>query len=456
MQPDTINLRFMNPDKIMRMICLACIVITLPACLKNKEKDTELSDDPTLASLTFAANDSIPHLDEAVFTIVNDSNLVYNPDSLPYQTRIDSVFPTFTFNAPSGGAILYCGDDTIVLTGNDTVDFSIQPVRLLNYAANGIDTMWYSIYVNVHQVNPDLYVWEQRNPKIYTHAGSNQKAIWFNDALYLFVSSGINNYLYTSADGSTWQQAADKFNGLPTYNNFKQLVPYDNKLYMATETTIYRSENGIDWTSIDMSANPFIFTSLLMDFDGKLWGIIQEKQSKEYYFAHTTDGTTWEQGAATPAGFPISDFACVTFTSRTKTPKALVLGGYSADNTPLNKRWTTENGNYWINLSIEQPSFGSLAGASLINYDGKLLLFGGTDQNGKLMSSYVLETTDEGLNWVAPDSTANSMPEDFALRTNQSVVVNEADKRIYIIGGQSQYQVFTDAWSGKVNHAYWE
>ena len=84
------------------------------------------------------------------------------------------------------------------------------------------------------------------------------------------------------------------------------------------------------------------------------------------------------------------------------------------------------------------------------------MLFGGTDQDGKLMTSYILETTDEGLNWVAPDSTANSMPEDFALRTNQSVVVNEADKRIYIIGGQSQYQVFTDAWSGKVNHAYWE
>lgn len=446
----------MNFDKIIRMICLACVIITLPACLKDKEEETEPSNDPTLASLTFAANDSIPHLDEAVFTIVNDSNLVYNPDSLPYQTRIDSVFPTFTFNAPSGGAILYCGDDTIILTGSDTVDFSIQPVRLLNYAANGIDTMWYNIYVNVHQVDPDLYVWKQQTPEIYTHAGSNQKAIWFNDALYLFVSSGISNYLYTSEDGTTWQPLANQLTGLPSNNDFRHMVPYGNKLFMTTENTLYMSENGTEWTSIDMSGNPFIFTSLLMDFDGKLWAIVREKETGAHYFAWTTDGITWEQGTETPDGFPVSDFAGITFLSRTNTPKALIMGGYSVNNKPVNTRWTTENGEYWINLSIEQPSFGSLAGASLINYDDKLLLFGGTDQNGELITSYILETTDEGLNWVAPDTTSNAMPDNFELRTNQSVVVNEADKRIYIIGGQSQYRIFSDVWTGKVNHAYWE
>ena len=443
-------------NKIMWAACLACIIIATPACL-DSGTTIELSDDATLAGLTFAENDSIPYLETAVFTVVDSCNLVYNEDSLPYQTRIDSVFPTFIFNYPSSGAILYCGDDTIILTGSDTVDFSVQPVRLLNYAADGVTTMWYNIYVNVHQVDPDLYVWEQRNSGIYTHAGSNQKAVWFNEQLHLFVGSGLNNYLYTSTDGSTWTLISSQLTGLPATNDFRHMVLHDSNLFLTTDETLYKSTNGgITWTTIDMSASAYVFTSLLMSFNDKLWAIIREKATDTHYFASTTDGTTWTKGSETPTGFPISDFASVTFLTRTNTPKALVMGGYTVENKPVNTRWTTENGNYWVNLSIEEPTFGSLAGSSLINYDDKLLLFGGTDEDGKLMTSYILETTDEGLNWVVPDTASNYMPEDFELRTNQSVVVDETDKRIYIIGGHSQLQIFTDVWTGKVNHAYWE
>lgn len=436
--------------KISWLIFLSLIIISLPACLNGNDDDDEVSDDPTLASLSFGENDSIPNLEDAVFTIDDDNRLVYNEDSLPFQTRIDSVFPTFTFNNPSAGAILYCGDDTIVLTGSDTVDFSKQPIRLLNYAENGIDTIWYTIHVNVHQVDPELYVWNKLNEEIYTHEGSNQKAIWFNEKIYLFVSSGLNNYLYTSSNGDIWTKESTP-SGLPEYNDFHYMVEYNGTLYLVQGINLYTSTNGVQWTAHDMSGSDFSFINLLFAFNEQLWGIVQSNTDNTYHFAYTANGTAWTIGTELPENFPINDFAAISFLSRTNRPKALVMGGYSAENGTLNTRWTTEDGAYWINFSIEQPSFGSLAGAAIVSYNDKLLIFGGVDSNNHLIESHLLETLDEGLNWLVPDTASNVMPVDYALRTRQSAIVNESDHRIYIVGGQTRTEVFKDIWTGKVN-----
>ena len=68
----------------------------LYSCLKGTQDPTAPSNDPKFKSLRFAKNSRIPHLEKAVFTLSNDT-LIQNVDSLPFQTRIDSVFPTFTF-----------------------------------------------------------------------------------------------------------------------------------------------------------------------------------------------------------------------------------------------------------------------------------------------------------------------------------------------------------------------
>jgi len=121
----------LNPFKF---ILLISIIITFSSCNWLDANDTEVSSNPRFISLTFAANDSVPGLKYAVFTLEWDDQLrdsvIVNLDSLPYQTDITKVIPTFSFYS-SARTYVYLADtlglgtisDTIVLSGKDTLNF---------------------------------------------------------------------------------------------------------------------------------------------------------------------------------------------------------------------------------------------------------------------------------------------------------------------------------------------
>ena len=104
-------------------------------------------------------------------------------------------------------------------------------------------------------------------------------------------------------------------------------------------------------------------------------------------------------------------------------------------------------------FSIEQPQFNSLNGMSGIQYDGHLMMFGGID-NDQMWRSNMLLSDDEGMNWYVPDTAHNKLPDSYHTRQKQSVVV-DAKNRIFIIGGQSQTQTFSDVYCGYLNSINW-
>lgn len=425
-------------------IGMLCALFMLNSCLDKEYTTVETSDNATVLSLTFDENDSIPHLDEAEFIIDNDNNLIYNKDSLPYQTRIDSVFPSFTFASTAGAALIVDGD-TVYLTGNDTVDFTVQPVKLINYASDGIHFKEYDIYVNVHQVEPELFVWTQLCEAVYQHEGSSQKALQKNGAFYVLVSSGLKNYLYVSEDASQWQ--AHAVEGLPQNMDFRQALVFNGKFYVASEGKLYASDDASVWN--ETSHSDYEFVNLLYVFNDELWAVVRNVQTGAITFAGSRDAQIWMEGVALPEKFPISDYAAFTFESRTGKAKAMVMGGITAEGVVCNTRWCTEDGSLWVDYSVEQPEFGSLSGAAVVYYADRLLMFGGVDANNQLFEGPILESYDEGLHWAAPDTTLNKLPETFAVRTNQSAFVYGTS--IYLFGGRTRTQVFSDMWKGKLN-----
>lgn len=425
-------------------IGMLCALFMLNSCLNKEYTTVETSDNATVLSLKFDENDSIPHLDEAEFIIDNDNNLIYNKDSLPYQTRIDSVFPSFTFASTAGAALIVDGD-TMYLTGNDTVDFTVQPVKLINYASDGIHFKEYDIYVNVHQVEPELFVWTQLCEAVYQHEGSSQKALQKDGAFYVLVSSGLKNYLYVSEDASQWQMRAVE--GLPQNIDFRQALVFNGKFYVASEGKLYASDDASVWN--ETSHSDYEFVNLLYVFNDELWAVVRNVQTRAITFAGSRDAQTWMEGVALPEKFPISDYAAFTFESRTGKAKAMVMGGITAEGVVCNTRWCTEDGSLWVDYSVEQPEFGSLSGAAVVYYADRLLMFGGVDANNQLFEGPVLESYDEGLHWAAPDTTLNKLPETFAVRTNQSAFVYGTS--IYLFGGRTRTQVFSDMWKGKLN-----
>lgn len=425
-------------------IGMLCALFMLNSCLDKEYTTVETSDNATVLSLTFDENDSIPHLDEAEFIIDNDNNLIYNKDSLPYQTRIDSVFPSFTFVSTAGAALIVDGD-TVYLTGNDTVDFTVQPVKLINYASDGIHFKEYDIYVNVHQVEPELFVWIQLCEAVYQHEGSSQKALQKDGAFYVLVSSGLKNNLYVSEDASQWQ--AHAVEGLPQNMDFRQALVFNGKFYVASEGKLYASDDASVWN--ETSHSDYEFVNLLYVFNDELWAVVRNVQTGAITFAGSRDAQIWMEGVALPEKFPISDYAAFTFESRTGKAKAMVMGGITAEGVVCNTRWCTEDGSLWVDYSVEQPEFGSLSGAAVVYYADRLLMFGGVDANNQLFEGPILESYDEGLHWAAPDTTLNKLPETFAVRTNQSAFVYGTS--IYLFGGRTRTQVFSDMWKGKLN-----
>ncbi len=435
---------------------LACVcACLLTACLETDETTVAVSSDATVASMRFTANDTMPGLAAATFIVADriDTGLIYNIDSIMYGTKVDKVIPIFTFNATPGAAIIYTPNDTTILSIGDTINFAQRPVYLQVVASDNMHEKWYEIQVDVHQVDPDLFDWKQLTTQAYPAAGAEQKAFELDGAFYIIVNNGLSNSLYRSTNATIWNKVA--LSGLPDNCQVRNILQIDNTLYYAAGDAIYTSTNASDWTQLTSDAN---IANLLFFFNEQIWGIAYDAATEQYHFATSTDAKTWTVLEAIPANFPISDYAALTFQSASRRPRAMVVGGFSAAGESLNTRWNIEylenRGYAWTNFSIEQPTFRSLTGVSIVWYNERFYLFGGADANNQVGDYAILESVDEGMHWSIPDSTHNRLPDTYLLRSKSSVFVG-SDNAIYIVGGQSRTAIFSDVYRGKLNSIDW-
>jgi hypothetical protein len=158
-----------------------------------------------------------------------------------------------------------------------------------------------------------------------------------------------------------------------------------------------------------------------------------------------------------PSTFPISEFAALSFKASSERPRAMIVGGRDYKDNIVNSRWNLEysplSGYRLKNFSISQPTFESLAGVSIIQYDNHLMMFGGINSDATWKNG-ILYSDDEGMNWYVPDTTSNRLPYE-ANRFNQTVLVDDS-LNIFIIGGQSNTQSYSDVYRGYLNSVKWE
>ncbi|HOK35886.1 MAG TPA: DUF6242 domain-containing protein [Paludibacteraceae bacterium] len=452
------------PSPYLKLSIFCVAIIFLNSCLGD-DYVTDTSNNPCFVSLSFLKNNSVPNLENAVFTLVFDEtihdSIIVNLDSLPYQTRIDSVYAVFSFKSSSACYLIFDNDSLVTYSSGNPIDFT-KVSQIKNIASDGVTERTYYIKVNVHQVDPELYVWKKLIDNVYSFTAQDQKAIYFKGKIYFFVSSNAGNFLYNSTNGTSWTEYT--INGLPPLATFQDIQIFNDTTLFLTQnnSNLYFSTDGINWSLYQYA--DFQFSSLLFVMNNQLWAIVNTINDGKYRSASSNDGSYWQLNNEIPANFPISNFTSISFYSRTKTPKALVINGTSVDNQPLGTRWSTENGSYWVDFSIEDKSLDSLdQGAPVIFYDDKLFILGRNKE--KTEKNYFRQSIDEGLSWQIPDSNYNYLPEDFQARHYSSFFVFnprpydktdkkeqiEASNRIYIIGGKNSSGWFSDVWTGKVN-----
>jgi hypothetical protein len=132
-----------------------------------------------------------------------------------------------------------------------------------------------------------------------------------------------------------------------------------------------------------------------------------------------------------------------------------VVGGYDRDGVLIRASWIGQPdlNNRMVWEALRTDALSAIHNASVIQYDNKLLLFGGMKSDGNILP--LQESRNEGLNWHTPDSTFNMLPETFTVRAYQSVIVNATDKRIFLFGGRNNTASFSDVWTVKLNRMHW-
>lgn len=436
------------------------VMVLMTACETGTTVTTSTSSVAQLTAFSFASNDSMPGLAEAVFTVEDriDTGLVYNKDSIRYGTSLERVVPKFTFKVAVGTARLQTPDTTLVLSGTDTLDFSKLPIYLTLTSSDGKTVKVYEIRPTVHQADPDLYSWICLNSGIYAADESEQRVVELGGQFVMMANNGFQNTAYRSPDGATWTALGEP-TGLPSACRVRQIVSDGSKLYYADGTTLYCSTDAKNWTAQTM---PMEMKTMLLYWNELVWVLVDNGGAELATIRPADAVPSLSLTGLRPDGdFPISDFAAVCFHSASERARAMIIGGFAENGQSLNTRWNLEysehihqHGGYRLSeFSIDRPAFTSLTGISVIWYNDRLMLFGGVDSEMSYFGRDILISEDEGLSWVAADTAKNQLPEVYQARQKQTAIVR--DNNIYLFGGQDRTTTYSDVYRGRLNSIDW-
>lgn len=429
-------------------------VVFMAAC-ENKTTTPVTSSVARLTSFSFAKNDSMPGLNQAVFTIEErlDTGLVWNKDSMLFGTRLDTVVPKFGFAATPGAAFLTMGDTTISLTGYDTLNFNKRPVYLTVRSSDKTVTKVYEIKATVHQVNPDLYEWQRLTDGIYPADDSEQRVVELGLDFVMISSNGFALHAYKSADGVAWTDIGQP-SGLPAGTKVRQIISDGQTLYYGQGNMVYTSADGVTWTAHSVS---WQVITMLMNWNGKVWALVE---NDGYELATFAENALTLSGLKPAGEFPVSDFAAVCFMSPSGRPRAMIIGGFAENGRSLNTRWNIEYSTHQVGgtyrmeeFSIDRPKFESLTGISVIWYNNQLQLFGGVNADMRYFGRDILLSNNEGLTWTKADSALNRLPSVYQARQKQTAIVRGS--YIYLFGGQDKTTTYSDVYRGKLNSIDW-
>lgn len=449
------------------------MLLAMLAASCEKKQETTLASGTKLTSIVFAKDTSNVGISKASFTVDfntgTDTALVYNEDSLACGTRIDSVVATFYFSTNIGYAMFRSDSTEKLVSASDTLNFTARPCVLRVVSEDQAHEQYYHIYVNVHTMDPDLYVWEQPKDDLFD-GHRDVHAENFHGQVHLYTQDGVGVRLFRSTNGTVWGPQLTP-TGLPKTADVRRIIHSKNYLLYTQDNILYTTSDGQAWSATDCSGTGLTLVNLLFWYNDSIWSIAKDAAG-DLVFA------TWNEGGLPKVNsqigpikqyfrtssdqFPVSDYSALTYVGKSGRLRAMIMGGYDEMGMALNTRWNLEwvdtddfEGVYHLeNFTIEQPEFERIVGAAVVWYDDRLLLFGSANADNVVDDNPILESIDEGMNWIIPDSTHNMLPPTYTSRCRQTAVITD-DWAILLIGGQNRTTSYADVWRGKKNSIDW-
>lgn len=444
-------------QKILYIYCL--LGLFLPSCKDKTDTTVTTSSETEVTKFYFSSQDSFPSIGNATFTIshysTSDTGLITNPDSMTYLTPVDRLVPHLLFKATPASAVIVKPDTTFALTGTDTLDFT-NPVLLRVTSSDLTEIKYYRIVVNVHQVDPDLFLWKRLTASVLGDGSASTRALRYGNTFYLFANDGFKNTVYRSADGKSWDSGTSLV-GLPDNCHVREIIAGNDAFYYCQQGEVYTSADALTWTSEDLSGQTVVPQVTLMHFNDSVW-LVGKHSSAGTFHLLVKDNDTWRAFTDTlPHNWPMTDFAAIEFVTSSLRHRAMIVGGYDTQGNGLNSRWNIEytpaNGYRFANFAIERPLCSAILGAAVVHYGDMFYLFGGVDAEAQYVTQTALYSVDEGLNWLPIDTAHNQLMHVYSERTQTSALTH--DNCIYLFGGQTRTEIFSDVLQGQLTRIDW-
>ncbi|MEO5500465.1 MAG: DUF6242 domain-containing protein [Ginsengibacter sp.] len=408
------------------------------------------------------------------FTIDETQKVIFNSDSLPFQTDVSKLVAIFTMVPNSTVKV-----GTTVQVSGSTINNFTSPLVYTVVAQDGSTTRNYTVSVNVAKVDPKTISWQQLTPDAGWGNFHSVEATTLNNKFYMIggTMGSFGSFPFTSTvstDGITWTRtrAVDNNGDSVPRAEHPAFLSFNNKLWILgghrpgvgfafddVTNGVWSSSDGLAWTV----SKPAVTTDRwskrerigAVVFNSKLWviggngypafGNTNAPSAAYNDVWSSSDGTTWSIATANPGFVARTNPAVFVYKN-----KIWVAGGKDNGGNLLNDVWNSADGNTWTQVTTT-ASFTGRWGLQVVANNNQLVLVGGEDATG--VSSDLWVSENDGVAWVkVPQSDVRALPPSFKGRRDFSMFVQSGS--VYIVGGlglkdgSGKYTYTNDVWKG--------
>lgn len=392
-------------------------------------------------------------------TIDHLGGRIFNTDSLPLGCDITKVLATAsTRNSGMVGIKNVDSDTTRVFNSTDSVDYTKER-ELIVYSNSTLSNHRYKVTLNVHKEDGDKFVWTKLSNNTAEVGISALKGMRMvalpNNQLVLAGTDGTATRLYTSADGSNWNQTTPATLDANAYQN---LMTDGEEALFISGGYLYTTTDGKSWTWTATTQKQLVAAS-----DKHLFAY-----DAEGALNHSTDnGSTWTKediDTDDAAYLPRQNVSSAALALTTNSDSYRIIMQGSRDVTAhstdtANVVWAkvidpNDNTQPWICYygadSQAKYRLPRLAHLQMANSALGLVAFGGKGLGACKKEAHKMfwNSTDKGLTWQ--EDTVVTVPTDFASSDNALAFTIDANNYVWLVCGNS-----AQVWRGRLNKLGW-
>lgn len=254
----------------MKRYLSACVliltaVLLFTSCLKGDDYDPDFSNDAAIVSFSLgnltrpmttkskSGKDSTYNVtitgSSYKFYIDQINHRIYNPDSLPYGTKVKRALCTIT--SKNSGVVTIkslISDSLFYYNSKDSLDFS-EPRFINVHSVDGTNKVTYTLNVNVHQEKPDTFLWHPAGETEAFARAKTMKAFALNGRIIVFTGFNEEGAIYSSEETNTpeWNLEIWDLGKAVPYDICENVVANDKRIYLNLSGDLFYSPDGVHW-----------------------------------------------------------------------------------------------------------------------------------------------------------------------------------------------------------------